>query len=98
MDLDILAEHVSLENYRATLAHKVMEFVEHNLILLCLSPIFSDVSLLQLQRPFRAAVAPPLREDHVRGVQQGDRRGGGGARQLQLLAGEVSRDQVEHSK
>ena len=31
MDLDILAEHVSLENYRATLAHKVMEFVEHNL-------------------------------------------------------------------
>ena len=60
--------------------------------------IFSDVSLLQLQRPFRAAVAPPLREDHVRGVQQGDRRGGGGARQLQLLASEVSIDQDEHSK
>ena len=97
MDLDILAEHVSLENYRATLAHKVMEFVEHNKCV-CLSPIFSDVSLLQLQRPFRAAVAPPLREDHVRGVQQGDRRGGGGARQLQLLAGEVSIDQDEHSK
>ena len=98
MDLDILAEHVSLENYRATLAHKVMEFAEHNLLLVCLSPIFSDVSLLQLQRPFRAAVAPPLREDHVRGVQQGDRRGGGGARQLQLLASEVSIDQDEHSK
>ena len=97
MDLDILAEHVSLENYRATLAHKVMEFAKHNYCVY-LQYIFSDVSLLQLQRPFRAAVAPPLREDHVRGVQQGDRRGGGGARQLQLLASEVSIDQDEHSK
>lgn len=69
IDLDILPHQVSLDTYSATLGHKVRQrtptalLANHHLL------VTAELSLFQLQRSLRAALAPEVREDHECGGQ-----------------------------